>query len=119
MRAIIDNAVEAASQDLVWKAIDRYSADYIELQKLGVKFYKTPDAVLQAQLTAYDAAAAKKGRGQRALQGDRGLAEEVRRARGEVGSRQQREPPHGLQPLLRQGRGSRQGRPAKDTPKKS
>src|SRR6187551_2339835 len=63
MRAIIDNAVEAASQDLVWKAIDRYSADYIELQKMGVKFYKTPDAVLQAQLTAYDAAAAKKGEG--------------------------------------------------------
>src|SRR6185503_15647421 len=63
MRAIIDNAVEAASQDLVWKAIDRYSADYIELQKLGVKFYKTPDSVLQAQLTAYDSAAAKKGEG--------------------------------------------------------
>src|SRR6187397_3726356 len=60
IRAIIDNGVEAASQDLVWKAIDRYSADYIELQKLGVKFYKTPDAVLQAQLTEYDAAAAKK-----------------------------------------------------------
>jgi TRAP-type mannitol/chloroaromatic compound transport system substrate-binding protein len=63
MRAIIDNAVEAASQDLVWKAIDRYSADYIELQKMGVKFYKTPDPVLAAQLTAYDAAAAKKGEG--------------------------------------------------------
>jgi TRAP-type mannitol/chloroaromatic compound transport system substrate-binding protein len=63
MRAIIDNAVEAASQDLVWKAIDRYSADYVELQKLGVKFYKTPDTVLQAQLTAYDSAAAKKGEG--------------------------------------------------------
>jgi TRAP-type mannitol/chloroaromatic compound transport system substrate-binding protein len=63
MRAIIDNAVEAASQDLVWKAIDRYSADYVELQKMGVKFYKTPDSVLQSQLTAYDAAAAKKGEG--------------------------------------------------------
>jgi TRAP-type mannitol/chloroaromatic compound transport system substrate-binding protein len=63
MRAIIDNGVEAASQDLVWKAIDRYSQDYIELQKMGVKFYKTPDPVLSAQLTAYDAAAAKKGEG--------------------------------------------------------
>jgi len=63
IRAIIDNGVEAASQDLVWKAIDRYSADYVELQKMGVKFYKTPDAVLSAQLTAYDAAAAKKGEG--------------------------------------------------------
>src|SRR5678816_3040212 len=37
IRAIIENGVEAASQDLVWKAIDRYSADYVELQKMGVK----------------------------------------------------------------------------------
>jgi TRAP-type mannitol/chloroaromatic compound transport system substrate-binding protein len=29
-------------------------------QKQGVKFYKTPDSVLQRQLTAYDAAADKK-----------------------------------------------------------
>jgi len=41
--------------------VDRYSQDYIELQeKQGVKFYKTPDAVLQQQLTGYDAAAAKR-----------------------------------------------------------
>src|SRR5215475_9184529 len=32
MRAIIANAVEAASQDMSWKAIDRYSNDYLELQ---------------------------------------------------------------------------------------
>jgi TRAP-type mannitol/chloroaromatic compound transport system substrate-binding protein len=44
-----------------WKAIDRYSKDYIELQtKQGVKFYKTPDAVLQAQLKAWDEVTAKK-----------------------------------------------------------
>jgi TRAP-type mannitol/chloroaromatic compound transport system substrate-binding protein len=61
MRSVIENAVEAASADMSWKAIDRYSKDYIELQtKQGVKFYKTPDPVLQTQLTAYDAAAAKK-----------------------------------------------------------
>ncbi len=61
MRAIIANAVEAASADMAWKAIDRYSKDYITLQTTDkVKFYKTPDAVLQTQLTAYDAAAAKK-----------------------------------------------------------
>jgi TRAP-type mannitol/chloroaromatic compound transport system substrate-binding protein len=61
MRAIIANAVDAASADMSWKAIDRYSKDYIELQtKQGVKFYKTPDPVLQRQLTAYDEAAAKK-----------------------------------------------------------
>ena len=56
MRAIIANAVEAASQDLSWKAIDRYSKDYVELQtKDKVKFYKTPDAILQQQLDLYDA----------------------------------------------------------------
>ena len=32
MRAIIENAVEAASADMSWKAIDRYSKDYIEMQ---------------------------------------------------------------------------------------
>ena len=64
MRAIIENAVEAASQDLVWKSIDRYSKDYVELRtKDKVNFYKTPDAVLQRQLTAYDQAASKKGAG--------------------------------------------------------
>ena len=61
MRAIIANAVEAASADMVWKGIDRYSQDYIELQtKDKVKFYKTPDTVLQAQLTVWDAILEKK-----------------------------------------------------------
>ncbi len=61
MKTIIENAVEAASADMSWKAIDRYSKDYIEMQtKQGVKFYKTPDVVLQRQLTAYDEAADKK-----------------------------------------------------------
>jgi TRAP-type mannitol/chloroaromatic compound transport system substrate-binding protein len=63
IRAIIDNAVEASSADMSWKAVDRYSKDYVELQKKGVKFYKTPDPVLQKQLEGYDAAAAKKGEG--------------------------------------------------------
>jgi TRAP-type mannitol/chloroaromatic compound transport system substrate-binding protein len=61
MRAIIANAVEAASQDMSWKAIDRYSQDYIELQtKDKVKFYKTPDSVLQKQLEIYDDVVRKK-----------------------------------------------------------
>jgi TRAP-type mannitol/chloroaromatic compound transport system substrate-binding protein len=61
MKAIIENAVEAASQDMFWKSIDRYSKDYIELQtKDKVKFYKTPDSVLRKQLEAYDAAAKKR-----------------------------------------------------------
>ena len=61
MRAIISNAVEAASADMSWKAVHRYSQDYIEMQqKQGVKFYKTPDAILQRQLVGYDTAAAKR-----------------------------------------------------------
>ncbi|MET0192249.1 MAG: twin-arginine translocation signal domain-containing protein [Hyphomicrobiaceae bacterium] len=61
MRAVIENAVEAASQDMSWKAIDRYSKDYIELQtKDNVKFYKTPDPVLKKQLEIYDEVVKKK-----------------------------------------------------------
>jgi TRAP-type mannitol/chloroaromatic compound transport system substrate-binding protein len=61
MKAIIANGVEAASQDMQWKSIDRYSKDYIELQtKDNVKFYKTPDLVLKKQLEVYDVVAAKK-----------------------------------------------------------
>jgi TRAP-type mannitol/chloroaromatic compound transport system substrate-binding protein len=61
LRAIIENGVEAASQDLVWKSIDRYSKDYIELQtKDKVRMFRTPDSVLSAQLKAYDEATAKR-----------------------------------------------------------
>ena len=55
LKAIIAHAVEASSAGMSWKAIDRNSKDYIELQeKDGVKFYKTPDEVLKAQLAAWD-----------------------------------------------------------------
>ena len=71
MRAIIANAVEAASADMSWKAIDRYSKDYVELQaKDKVRMYITPAAVLQKQLEVYDAAAAKKS-------GDNALFREI------------------------------------------
>jgi TRAP-type mannitol/chloroaromatic compound transport system substrate-binding protein len=61
MKAIIAHAVEAASQDMAWKAIDRYSKDYEELQtKDKVKFYKTPDSILQKQLDVYDQVVEKK-----------------------------------------------------------
>ena len=63
MKAIIENAVEAASADMSWKAVDRYSKDYAEMSAGGIKFYKTPDSVLQRQLTGYDTAAAKKSEG--------------------------------------------------------
>ena len=60
LRSIIDYAVQAASADMSWKAIERNSQDYIELKKAGVKFYKTPDAILRAQLEAWDKIIAKK-----------------------------------------------------------
>ncbi len=60
LKSVIAVAVQAASADMSWKAIDRYSQDYIELQKGGVKFYKTPDAILQAQLRAWDDITKKK-----------------------------------------------------------
>jgi len=61
LKAIIANAVEAASADMSWKAVDRYSKDYVELQtKDKVKMYKTPDAILQKELEIYDQIAAKK-----------------------------------------------------------
>jgi TRAP-type mannitol/chloroaromatic compound transport system substrate-binding protein len=61
MKSIIANAVDAASADMSMKAIDRYSKDYIELQtKDNVKFYKTPDAILKAQLEVYDEIVKKK-----------------------------------------------------------
>ena len=60
LKSIVIAAVQASSADMSWKAIDRYSQDYIELQKGGVKFYKTPDIILQAQLKAWDEITRKK-----------------------------------------------------------
>jgi TRAP-type mannitol/chloroaromatic compound transport system substrate-binding protein len=54
LKSIIDYAVQAASAEMSWKAIDRNSKDYIELKKAGVNFYKTPDAILRAQLASWD-----------------------------------------------------------------
>lgn len=62
LKAIIDYAVQAASADMSWKAIDRNTKDYEELKKAGVKFYKTPDAILRAQLDAWDKVTAKKAK---------------------------------------------------------
>ncbi len=61
MKSIIKYAVEASSADMSWKAIDRYSKDYIDMsENKGVKFYKTPDAILQAQLASWDKITAAK-----------------------------------------------------------
>ena len=60
LKSIIDYSVQAASADMSWKAIDRNSKDYIELKKQGIKFYKTPDAILRAQLASWDKIMEKK-----------------------------------------------------------
>lgn len=60
LRAIIENAVEAASADMSWKAIDRYSKDYVAMQTTdGVQSFRTPDAVLRKQIEAHETAARK------------------------------------------------------------
>ena len=63
LKAIIDFGVQAASADMSWKAVDRNSKDYIELKtKDKVNFYKTPDAILRAQLDAWDKVIAAKAK---------------------------------------------------------
>jgi TRAP-type mannitol/chloroaromatic compound transport system substrate-binding protein len=63
MRAILDNAAEAASQDMTWKSLDRYSKDYAEMERNDkVRFYKTPDSILQQQLSLYDEVADAKSK---------------------------------------------------------
>lgn len=60
VKNIVDYAVQASSADMSWKAIDRNTKDYEEMKKQGIKFYKTPDAILRAQLAAWDKTIAKK-----------------------------------------------------------
>ena len=60
LKSIIEYAVQASSAEMSWKAIDRNSKDYLEMKKQGIKFYKTPDAILKAQLEAWDKVVAKK-----------------------------------------------------------
>lgn len=61
LKAIIKHAIQASSADMSWKAIDRYSKDYQDMSKnKGVKFYKTPDPILHAQLEAWDKVTAAK-----------------------------------------------------------
>ncbi len=62
LKSIIDYAVQAASAEMSWKAIDRNSKDYDEMKKQGIKFYKTPEAVLKAPLEAWDKIIEAKGK---------------------------------------------------------
>jgi TRAP-type mannitol/chloroaromatic compound transport system substrate-binding protein len=55
VQSILRYAAEAASSDMSWKALDRYSKDLEAMRsEQGVKTYKTPDSVLKAQLDAWN-----------------------------------------------------------------
>lgn len=54
-RAILEYASEAASSDMAWKAMDRYSADLVTLrEEHGVNVHRTPNDIMDAQLKAWD-----------------------------------------------------------------
>lgn len=54
LKAIVRGASEAASADLSWKALHRYSEDYAWLKaEKGVAFHPTPPDVLRAQMRAW------------------------------------------------------------------
>lgn len=54
-QAILEYASEAASSDMAWKAMERYSQDLLRLKKeYGVNVYRTPDGVMNDQLKAWD-----------------------------------------------------------------
>ena len=56
LKAIVGHAADAASADMSWKALHRYSEDYERLQReKGVSFRRTPPEVLRAQLQAWSA----------------------------------------------------------------
>ena len=61
LQAIIKYAAMAESADFTWKMIDRNSKDLEEMKAIkGVKVFRTPKSVLQAQLKAWDEIIAEK-----------------------------------------------------------
>jgi TRAP-type mannitol/chloroaromatic compound transport system substrate-binding protein len=54
-QAILKYAAEAANSNNFWKGIDQYSKDLLWLRdKAGVKLYRTPQSIMNAQLKAWD-----------------------------------------------------------------
>ena len=54
-QAILEYASEAASSDMAWKAMERYSQDLVVLKRdHGVNVYRTPDSVMDDELKAWD-----------------------------------------------------------------
>lgn len=60
LQEVLRVAADAASADMSWKAMDRYSKDLEALKAAGVTVVETPDNVLQAQLGAWDKVIAAK-----------------------------------------------------------
>ena len=54
LKSILRYAAMAASSDQLWYSYDRYSKDLDAIKKRGVNVIKTPNAVLEAQLAAWD-----------------------------------------------------------------
>jgi TRAP-type mannitol/chloroaromatic compound transport system substrate-binding protein len=62
LQAIVRHAIEAASADMSWKALHRYSEAQAQLVNQGIVFQKTPEDVLRAQLSAWRAVTARLSR---------------------------------------------------------
>ncbi|MBL4613709.1 MAG: TRAP transporter substrate-binding protein [Magnetovibrio sp.] len=59
-QSILEYASEAASADMAWKAMERYSSDLVRLkEEFGVNVIRTPDSVMQEQLKAWDTVVAR------------------------------------------------------------
>ncbi len=59
-RAILEYSAEAASSDMAWKAMERYSNSLVDLKtKHGVNVHRTPDSVMKDQLVAWDKVVAR------------------------------------------------------------
>src|SRR5690606_36753276 len=89
LKHILSYAAQACSADMSWKAANRYSQEYVKLQKdHNVKFYKTPDAILQQQLKIWDEMIAKRSAEnplfKKVLDSQRAFAERVGRWDGDT-----------------------------------
>ena len=61
IKAILKYVPHAVHSDMMWKSMHRMSQDFIDIQtKDKVKVYRTPRAILDAQLKAWDAVIAKR-----------------------------------------------------------
>jgi TRAP-type mannitol/chloroaromatic compound transport system substrate-binding protein len=89
LQAIVKGAVMAQSADMTWKFMDRNSADLIELKtKHKVRVVRTPKAVLDAQLKAWDKIIKEKSEGNaffaKVIESQRKWAERVVPLRQEI-----------------------------------